>query len=54
MTSVSSHVASGKEQAAITITLEIEDLDQMQRVLNKLEKVKGVIRVERDLGKRRA
>jgi GTP pyrophosphokinase len=52
MTSVSSHVAGGREQAMITVTLEVEDLSQMQRVLNKLEKVKGVVSVERNLGQR--
>lgn len=51
ITSVSSHVASSREQAVITATLEIENLDQMQAVLKKLERVKGVISVERDLGK---
>lgn len=53
MTSVSSHVASNGEQAVITVTLEIENLDQMQNVLKKLERVKDVSGVERDLGKRR-
>ncbi len=53
MTSVNSHVSSGREQAIITVTLEVEDLNQMQRVLNRLEKVKGVISVERNLGQRR-
>lgn len=53
MTSVSSHVTSNREQAVITVTLEIENLDQMQHVLNKLEKVRDVVRVERDLGKRK-
>src|SRR5579883_1906117 len=53
MTSVNSHVSSGREQAIITVTLEVEDLNQMQRVLNRLGKVKGVISVERNLGQRR-
>lgn len=53
MTSVSSHIASNREQAVITVTLEIENLDQMQNVLKRLERVKGVLNVERDLGKRR-
>lgn len=53
ITSVGSHVGNGKEQAVIAVTLEIQNLDQMQRVLSKLERVKGVVRVERDLGKRR-
>ena len=53
ITSVSSHVASNREQAVITVTLEIENLDQMQNVLKKLERVKDVANVERDLGKRK-
>jgi guanosine-3',5'-bis(diphosphate) 3'-pyrophosphohydrolase len=53
MTSVSSHIASHREQAVITITLEIENLGQMQNVLKRLERVKDIITVERDLGKRR-
>ena len=53
ITSVSSHVASNREQAVITVTLEIENLDQMETVLKKLERVKGVAGVERDLGKGR-
>jgi GTP pyrophosphokinase len=53
MTSVSSHVASNREQAVITVTLEIENLDQMQNVLKRLERVRDVVGVERDLGKRR-
>jgi len=52
MTSVSSHIASNREQAIITITLEIENLNQMQKVLQKLARVKDVTHVERDLGKR--
>jgi GTP diphosphokinase / guanosine-3',5'-bis(diphosphate) 3'-diphosphatase len=51
MTSVSSNVSLGKEIAVISTTLEIDGLEQMQRVFARLEKVKGVILVERDLGK---
>jgi guanosine-3',5'-bis(diphosphate) 3'-pyrophosphohydrolase len=53
ITSVSSHVTTSKEWAVLTVTLEIENLDQMQRVLNKIEKVKGVASIERDLGKKK-
>lgn len=52
-TSVNSHVAPGKEQAVVTATLEIENMEQMQRVTGKLEKVKGVLSVARDLGKKK-
>jgi GTP diphosphokinase / guanosine-3',5'-bis(diphosphate) 3'-diphosphatase len=53
MTSVSSNVGAGKERAVINATLEIEDLEQMDRLFRRLEKIKGVIHVERDLGKRK-
>lgn len=53
MTSVSSHVSPGKEQALVTATLEIESTEQMQRVFSKLARVKGILSVERDLGKKR-
>src|SRR5437870_669148 len=51
MTSVSSNVAFGKELAVINATLEIEGLEQMYRLFTRLEKIRGVILVERDLGK---
>jgi GTP pyrophosphokinase len=51
MTSVSSNVSGGKEIALISLTLEIESMEQLQRVFTKVEKVKGVRHVERDLGK---
>ncbi len=51
MTSVSSNVSAGKSEALINATLEIDSLDQMQKVFARLERVKGVIGVERDLGK---
>jgi len=53
MTSVSSNVGAGKELASINATLEIESLEQMYRVFTRLEKVKGVIHVERDLGQKK-
>jgi GTP pyrophosphokinase len=53
MTAVSSTVGSGKQLALISATLEIESLDQLQRVFTKLERVKDVRSVERDLGKRK-
>ena len=51
MTSVSSTVGAGKETAIISATLEVEGLEQMHRLFARLEKVKNVIGVERDLGK---
>jgi len=53
MTSVSSTVSNGKEMALISATLEIDGLDQLQRLFAKLEKVKDVHHIERDLGKRK-
>jgi GTP pyrophosphokinase len=53
MTSVSSNVGAGKELASISATLEIESLDQMDRVFTRLAKVKGVTHVERDLGQKK-
>src|SRR6266852_3069551 len=51
MTSVSSYVGSGKESALISATLEIDGLEQLYRLFARLEKVKDVKHVERDLGK---
>jgi GTP pyrophosphokinase len=53
MTSVSSNVGVGQELASIKATLEIDGLEQMYRVFARLEKVKGVIHVERDLGQKK-
>ncbi|HYL44820.1 MAG TPA: RelA/SpoT family protein [Ktedonobacteraceae bacterium] len=50
MTSVSTNISS-KEMALISATLEIENLDQLQRLFTRLEKVKDVRHIERDLGK---
>ena len=51
MTSVASNVSAGKDIALINATLEIDGLDQLQRLFVRLERVKGVMGVERDLGK---
>lgn len=51
MTSVSSNVGGSNELAVVNATLEIEGLEQMERLFIKLERIKGVIHVERDLGK---
>jgi GTP pyrophosphokinase len=51
MTSVSSTVGAGKATAVINVTLEIDGLDQLQRVFTRLERVKGLIGVERDLAR---
>src|SRR6266487_3409209 len=52
MTSVGTNVSSNRETAVISATLEIDSLEQLNRVFAKLEKVKDVHNVERDLGKK--
>lgn len=51
LTSVSSTATIGKETVIINATMEVEGLEQMHRVFTRLEKVKDVLHVERDLGK---
>lgn len=53
ITAVNSHVAQGKEQVLVTATLEIESMEQMQRVFGKLEKIKGILNVARDQGRKK-
>jgi GTP diphosphokinase / guanosine-3',5'-bis(diphosphate) 3'-diphosphatase len=43
----------GGEQVVITATLEITDLDQLQRAFTRIERVKDVFQVARDLGRRK-
>jgi GTP pyrophosphokinase len=50
--SVNTPFRSG-EQAVITATLEINDLDQLQRAFARIERIKDVYQVARDLGKRK-
>ena len=53
LTAMSSHANGNHEPVLITATLEIEDLDQLQRIFARIEKVKDVLQVERDLGKKK-
>lgn len=53
MTSANSNLSPDKEIIFINATLEIDTLEQMGRIFAKLEKVKNVISIERDLGKRK-
>ncbi len=53
MTAVNSNVSVGKQVVLINATLEIDSLDQMQRLFARIEKVRNVQHVERDLGKSR-
>lgn len=50
--SVNTPFRSG-EQAVIAATLEINDLGQLQRVIARIERIKDVFQVTRDLGKRK-
>jgi len=57
MTSVSSRSSAAsrggnRELVVVNATLEVNDMEQMQRLFTRLEKVKDVSHVERDLGKR--
>ncbi|HEU5226627.1 MAG TPA: RelA/SpoT family protein [Ktedonobacteraceae bacterium] len=53
LTAMSSYASGHHEPVLITATLEIEELDQLQRIFARIEKVKDVIHVERDLGKKK-
>ncbi len=53
MTSVSSSVSAGQEVAYISATLEVESIEQMERLFTRLERIKDVRHVERDLGQRK-
>lgn len=52
MTSVSTHAVNGRETILVSATLAIQDMEQLQRLFTRLEKVKNVLHVERDMGKR--
>lgn len=54
MTAVSSNVNGRKEHVSINATLEIESLVQMEWLFTRLEHVKNVIHVERDVGKKKS
>jgi GTP pyrophosphokinase len=51
--SINTPPTGGREKITIAITVEISDLDQMRRLFTRLEEVKDVLKVERDLGKHR-
>ncbi len=55
MTSVSTHISTGRggrnhETVIVNATLEVNDMEQMQRLFTRLEKIKDVSHVERNLG----
>ncbi len=49
MTSVSTHLNSTRELVLINATLEVDGLEQLQRILLRLEKLRDVLQVGRDL-----
>jgi guanosine-3',5'-bis(diphosphate) 3'-pyrophosphohydrolase len=49
MTSVHTHLQSARETVVITTTLEVDSLDQLQRLFTRLERVKDMIQVQRNL-----
>ena len=55
MTSVSTHISASRsrnhEMVIVNATLEVNNMEQMQRLFTRLEKIKDVSHVERDLGK---
>ena len=53
MTSVSTNVSSSRQLATINVMLEIESLEQLQRLIVRIERVKDVHHAERDMGKKR-
>lgn len=50
---MTTHVNESRQQAIVSVTLEVDDLEQLERAFTRLERIKDVVRVERDLGKRR-
>ena len=52
MTAVSSSTNASLQKAVITATLEIEAIEQLERLLKRLRQVKNVVSVNRSLGRR--
>ncbi len=56
MTTVSTHASTSqggsRGTVVVSATLEVNDMEQMQRLFTRLERIKDVTHVERDLGKR--
>jgi guanosine-3',5'-bis(diphosphate) 3'-pyrophosphohydrolase len=49
MTSVSTHASGTRELMVVQATLEVEGMEQLQRILARLERVRDVLQVTRDL-----
>jgi guanosine-3',5'-bis(diphosphate) 3'-pyrophosphohydrolase len=54
MLSVNTRMTGNRELVVISVTLEIESLEQMHRLFTRLERIKDVLHIERDLGKKPA
>ncbi len=52
MTAVTSNTNTSLQKAVITATLEIEAVEQLERLFNRLRQVKNVVSVTRSLGRR--
>ncbi len=52
MTAVSSSTTASLQKAVITATLEIEAVEQLERIFKRLRQVKNVVSVNRSLGRR--
>jgi GTP pyrophosphokinase len=44
-------VNRNRETVLINVTVEVDSLDQLTRLFARLERVKNILKVERDLGK---
>jgi GTP diphosphokinase / guanosine-3',5'-bis(diphosphate) 3'-diphosphatase len=53
MLSVNFHINGNRETIIVNATIEIADLDQLQRLLRRLASIKDVQSVQRDLGKQK-
>jgi GTP pyrophosphokinase len=51
--SINSSVSAHRQTVMIMATLEIQDLEQLHHLFLRLERVKGVIHVARDMGQRK-
>jgi GTP pyrophosphokinase len=52
MTAVASTTNASLQKAVITATLEIEAIDQIEPIFKRLQQIKNVVSVGRDLGRR--
>ena len=50
LVSINTHVNVQRQSVVVHATLEVENLGQLQRLFTRIEKIKDVISIERDLG----